>query len=211
MALDSHTVLLIDDHRVFTNALKSLLSQILPADNIFEANTAAQAFTIVQRRHIDLAVIDISLPDKNGLELFKELIRIKPELKSLFLSMANEPFYIIQAAKSGASGYMLKTVQGHELLRAVEMIMHGKKYFCTEAAAILAEFMDNENNHQRYKLTHREMEIAHYIADGLSHPAIAECLHISPRTVESHQRNIFSKLGLKNTAELIRFVVQNNW
>lgn len=206
----SPTILLVDDHKVFLDGLELCLRRMPEEPNVLTAQTGTEALRQAQHTPPDVALLDMDLPDISGLELMRRFADVSPNTKIIFLSMMLEPAYILYATKSGAYGYLGKNVGADEVVQAVRKSLNGKRHFSSEAAVILAEHLHNESS-PKPNLTLREIEIAKRIANGSTFADIGTELFISPRTVESHQRNILSKLGLKNSTELIRYAERKKW
>ena len=154
-------------------------------------------------------MIDITMPGRNGIEVFTELKKINPNLKFILLTMHEEPEYVIKAVKGGANGYLLKNLEYEELERAILMVAGGGKYFNERISKILLEnlYSNTEEEALNGKLTDREQEVLAEIVKGFTTKQIAEKLFISHRTVETHRVNLMKKLDVHNIAELVKIAI----
>jgi DNA-binding NarL/FixJ family response regulator len=151
----------------------------------------------------DVMLLDINLPDKNGIELCQEITCMYPKIKILALSSFDQQSYITRMIENGAKGYLLKNAGKDEILEAIDQVMKGGKYLSREAENVL----ENAKNQNIPILTRREKEVLQLIANGLTNNQIADQLFISPTTVDTHRTSILSKFEVKNTANLIRQAV----
>jgi DNA-binding NarL/FixJ family response regulator len=158
----------------------------------------------------DVVLMDINMPGMSGIELCAILKKNYPEVKVLALSTFDQGSYVTKMVENGARGYVLKNAEAEELEEAVRQVYEGQLYFSLE---IRSQFYDARNKESKLKfpiLTPREKEVLILIAQGYTNPAIAEKLFVSLTTIESHRKNLYSKLKVKNTATLIRFALDNN-
>jgi two-component system NarL family response regulator len=201
-------VLLVDDHRLIREALREALEKVPEIKVVGEAGDAR---TALEQSHVlkpDVAVIDIGLPDVNGMELAARLKDADTKVKVVALSAYADKRFVTEMLRSGASAYVVKASAGTELVRAIDAVMAGKSYFCPEVAgAVIAEVRDS-GAHRETRLARREREVLRMIAQGMRSQAIGEQLHISLGTVEVHRRNIMRKLGLHTIAELTRYAIR---
>ena len=201
-------VLLVDDHRLIREALREALEKVPEIKVVGEAGDAR---TALEQSHVlkpDVAVIDIGLPDVNGMELAARLKDADTKVKVVALSAYADKRFVTEMLRSGASAYVVKASAGTELVRAIDAVMAGKSYFCPEVArAVIAEVRDSRA-HRETRLARREREVLRMIAQRMRSQAIGEQLHISLGTVKMHQRNIMRKLGLHTIAELTRYAIR---
>lgn len=198
------SVLIIDDHPVLAQGLAKALaeSKSLTVCGIApDGATARKMFPICKP---DVLLLDIKLPDDNGLELCKHFLSIKPEQKIIILTTYNQRYYIESLIHNGAMGYLLKNASPDEIIEAVICVSEGETYFCKE----VKEILKNKDNNSIY-ISKREMEVLQLIAKGMTNQEIADKLFISPLTVDSHRKNLIMKLGAKNTASLIHIASQD--
>lgn len=200
-------VFIVDDHTVVIEGIYSLLQREADIEMCGYATTAATCLEYFRTHTVDVILMDISLPDMNGVDLCKLIRKSYPGIMVLALSTFNQSTYVRKMIESGASGYLLKNAGRREIVEAIHAVKKGKTYFSFEAGLALK----NEAQHQSNlpALTKREKEILQCIADGLTNPQIAEKLFISTDTVETHRKNLHSKLNVKNSAMLVRFALEN--
>ncbi len=209
------TLILADDHRLVRDGIKSLLSGATDITILAEAENGAQAAELAEQHKPDVMLLDISMPQLNGLEAIKAIKSRSPNTKVIMLSMHEEPEYIIKSLKNGASGYLLKSVERDELLKAICTVAEGKVYYQSDVAQTVMQRFSPESIKETPSkaeslptLTEREKEVLYCVAEGLSTKQIAKKLFISPRTVEVHRSNIIKKLGAQNAAELVKLAIQ---
>lgn len=202
-------LLIIDDHRLFNDGLGSMLADAPDLAIVGQIYHSREALDEVARLRPDVLVIDFNMPELDGLALTRQLItRLGPQ-RILILSMYGEQRYIDDFRKAGAQGYMLKTSTKDELLTAIREVARGNVYFDPKLA-------DNRqfSNHtddvflKKYRLSPREVEIIRYIKAGFSSTQIAEKIHLSSHTVDTHRKNIHAKLKVNTVAELVRFAIE---
>ena len=202
-------VLLVDDHRLVREALREVLEKVPDIEVVGEAGDAQTALEQSQVLKPDVAVIDIGLPDLNGVELTARLKDADGRLKVVALSAYAGKRFVTEMLRSGASAYVIKASAGTELVRAIQAVTSGQSYLCPEVAGVLiAEVRDSRAESETPRLARREREVLRMIAQGLRSQAIGEQLHISVSTVEVHRRNIMRKLDLHTIAELTKYAIR---
>lgn len=201
-------VYIVDDHAVVIEGIYSLLQKEKGIEIAGYATNGMNCLQYFASHSVDIILMDISLPDMNGVDLCKLIKTNYPGIMVLALSTFNQGTYIRKMMESGASGYLLKNAGRQEIIDAIHLVMKGKTYLSFEAGQALKSGMEQQNTIP--PLTKREKEVLKNIADGLTNPQIAEKLFISIDTVESHRKNLHNKLNVKNTATLIRFALENN-
>lgn len=199
-------VLLVDDHEIVREGLKRVLSQALSEVSFFESGTGQGALDAVRKEDIHLALLDINLPDKDGLELLKEIKLLRPTLPVLILSLYEERQYALRALKGGAAGYLTKEMAGDSLVSAVQKVVRGGIYI----SPALAERMGRDLIGQGYELPHealsdREFEVLRLLSKGKSLTEISDILSLSDKTVSTYRARMLQKLKLKTNAALIRY------
>lgn len=203
-----------DDHKVFRDGVSSILANSDDIQVIGEAGNSTQTTEGIHQHHPDVVLMDISMPNTNGIELTKIIKKDLPDTKILIFSMHHESSYIMKALEAGASGYLLKDAGSTEMINAIRTVFNNGTYYSPEVSGVLIEHLTKGTNpHDESKntpLTRRETEILKLIAEEYSNPEIAEKLFISPRTVDTHRRNLLAKLELKNTAGLVKYAIKNN-
>lgn len=202
-------VLLVDDHRLVREALRDALQKMPDIEVVGEAGEARTAIDECSTLKPDVAVIDIGLPDLNGMELTARLKDVDQNLKVVALSAYSDKRFVTEMLRSGASGYVIKASAGTELVRAIRAVTAGQSYLCPEAAgALAAQVLDSGTERNVPRLARREREVLRLISQGMRSQAIGEQLHISVSTVEVHRRNIMRKLGLHTIAELTKYAIR---
>lgn len=207
-------ILIVDDHRVFRESLKQIIAKAEGYIIAGEASDAKEAEMIAAQIKPDLAVIDLSLPDKSGIQLTRALRTALPDIRIVIVSMHGKIDYILGALRAGAMGYLVKESVSQSLLKAFEAALHAEYYLdtalSTEIATKLLEIKEYEEtpNSNYGTLTAREQEILRLLAQGVAVKDIAEKLCISSKTVTNHRTNILSKLDLHSTADLVRFAAR---
>jgi DNA-binding NarL/FixJ family response regulator len=204
-------IVLIDDHPIMRHGLAQLIRAEDGLDVIGEAGSAREGLEVVGNLKPDLAVIDLTLPDKNGLELVKDIRALHPSTLSIVLSMHDEALYGERALRAGARGYVMKEEAADHLVTAIHKIIGGGLYV---SESLNARMLEQVTGAARSKatgmdaLTDRELEILALIGKGVATKIIATQLSISARTVEAHRAHIKEKLGMTDGAALVRYAVQ---
>ncbi len=199
-------VLIVDDHKTVRNGIKDMLRDSDGIEVIDAAESGDKALHILKEKEIDIILMDIKMPGKNGIATTKEITKKYPTVKIIACSMFYAKSNIIDMFKAGASGYLLKTTQEEEINRAIEEVYGGSKYFSSEVSSVmLTSLLSNvsKSNSKNVLLSKRESEILVLIKKGLTNDNIGSQLDISHRTVEKHRQNIFAKCGVNSTVELI--------
>lgn len=203
-------VLLVDDHLMFLEGLQSLFSNETNIEVVGAASNANMALDIVHEKQPDIVITDLSMPDIDGGSLVASLQEKYPSIYTLVLSMHSEAHIISKLIKQNVNGYLLKNAEKEELLTAVMTIANGENYFSKEISDIYNESINKGNNALIPELSKREREVLKLIGDEYTTKEIADLLFISQNTVESHRKNMFSKLNVKNVAGLIKMAIKNN-
>ena len=205
-------ILIVDDHPMMRTGLAQLIDNEPDLKVTAEADNAGQAINLVTKQKFDLALLDISLPDKNGLELIKDIRAIHPDLPLLVVSMHDEMIYASRVLRAGGRGYIMKQEGGRKFLQAIRQVLGGNIFVSEKMSArILENFSGQQTKDSSspvQQLSDREFEVFQLIGDGVGTRAISEQLHLSVKTVEVHRANIKGKLGLKTATELVRFAVR---
>jgi DNA-binding NarL/FixJ family response regulator len=201
------TIFIIDDHPVVVAGLSALLKNF---DEVKVAGSVGNAFEAVQflkSNTVDLVLLDINLPDISGIDLCKKIYKEFPGIKILGISTFGERSYISRMIENGASGYLIKNASEAEIREAIQTVMAGKLYLSVSMQNLLKS---NTSYAEIPAITKREKEILNLISEGYTTNQMAEKLFISPLTVESHRKNLLTKLNVNNTAALIRRAVSMN-
>jgi len=204
-------IVLIDDHPIMRHGLAQLIRAEDGLDVIGEAGSAREGLEVVGKLKPDLAVVDLTLPDKNGLEVVKDIRAMHPSTQCIVLSMHDETLYGERALRAGARGYVMKEAAADHLVTAIHKVISGGLYV---SESLNARMLEQVTGAARSKatgmdaLTDRELEILALIGKGVATKIIAAQLSISARTVEAHRAHIKEKLGMTDGAALVRYAVQ---
>lgn len=199
-------VLLVDDHPMVRDGIMSCLAFYDDVEVIGTANNGKEAISLINQLTPDVIMMDISMPDLNGIDATEQILEISPQSKILIFSMHDNAEYITNAVQAGASGYILKNTDAEEVYQAITQVAQGQRYFGENIAKIL---LSKPVTNETARLTTREQTVLSYLAQGLSSKQIAEQTQISVRTVDAHRRNIKAKLQLDSVAEMIRYAVDH--
>jgi DNA-binding NarL/FixJ family response regulator len=205
-------ILLADDHTVVRTGLRMVLDAAPDLEVVAEAADGIEAVERALHDDVDLAVLDVAMPRRTGLQAARELSRRKPGLRVLMLSMHDLEEYCFQALKAGASGYVLKTVADRELVEACRAVMRGEPFLSPPAIRTLMRAYIDDPDPDRGRanpLSPREQEVAKLVAEAHTTEEIAQLLVISPKTVERHRENILAKLGMRDRVELTRWTIRH--
>jgi len=210
-------VILVEDHNIVRDGIRSLLSGNDEIEIAGEASSGLEMSALLKKNNADIVLLDISLPDGSGIEFCQLIKQENPGQKVLFLSMYTSEEYIFNAIKAGASGYLPKNISQQELLTAIRTVYNGNEYFSESISnTILRSYIkkakkqdEPEEANPETLLSKRELEILKLFAQGKSNPEIADELFISTRTVESHKNHILQKLGLKSAVDLVKFAIKH--
>ena len=206
--MKKNKVLIVDDHSIVIDGLKSLLTKTEQAEVVATANNAFEGLERLKETRADLVISDINMPGMDGLEFIKKIRTDFPPTKIIVLSLHDEPHYIRNVLKQRVQAYILKNDTSSELLIALEQVLKGKVYLSSRINQIMMEQLDEPSAEKL--LTDREIQIIKLIAEEKNNREIGEELFISERTVETHRKNIFRKTGSKNIVALIKYAYQNN-
>ena len=205
-------ILLADDHPLFRRGVSELIGTTPDFEVVAEASSAAEALTKVRETPIDIAILDVSFHGTNGLELTKQLRAENPELRIILLSMHDEQLYAIRALKSGAQGYVMKRENPEMLIDALRKVADGGIFVSQKVSDTLVYRTIRAEQNEVSPidlLSDRELEVLQLFGEGNTTQEIANLLHLSAKTIETHRLHIKEKLGFRTAAELIRFAV--NW
>ncbi len=204
-------VIIVDDHAILRRGLIQIISEAANLKMAGEAGTSTQALQLLRTTPCDVVLLDISLPDRNGIETLKLIRKEFPRLKVLMLSMHPEDQYALRALKAGASGYLTKQSAPGQLLSAIEQVSAGRKYVTPGVAEALANSIGDDNTQlAHHKLSIREYQTLCLIASGKSMKEIGQQMAISVKTVSVYRSRILEKMHMKHNAELTRYAIQNN-
>ncbi|MDZ7720359.1 MAG: response regulator transcription factor [Balneolaceae bacterium] len=207
-------IALADDHKIVRDGIKTMLESQPEIDVVAEASDGEEIQKKLEDTLVDLVIMDISMPVKDGIQATKELKENHPDVKVLALTMSNDDLHIRQMIQAGASGYIMKSAGRQDLKDAIETIMSGQHYFSDEATqSIMMDLVKGKGTSTKLDAVHitdRELEILELIVQEYTNQEIAEKLYISPRTVDAHRRNLLQKTGARNTAGLVKYAFQHN-
>ncbi len=204
-------VLLADDHSIVRAGLRRIVEESGEMHVVAEAADGQEAIQLVNKTAPDVAVVDISMPGLDGLEVIAQLQALKPKLPILVLTMHEEGQYVVRAIQAGAMGYLTKQSAPEQLVTAIRKIYDGQRYITDEAAESLALRVAKGSNGKSPldSLSMRELQVLRRLAMGHTNREIANAYHISIKTVDTYRSRLLKKLGLRNNAELSRFAIQN--
>jgi two-component system, NarL family, invasion response regulator UvrY len=203
--------LISDDHSIVRKGLKDLLREEFPHAQFLEAMNSQEAINVVSAKDIDVILLDISMPGRNGMETLKQMRSMGVRAPILMLSMHSEDQYAVRALKAGASGFVNKESANEELLSAVHRVLQGKKYITAAVAEKLADSAAKpEVTLLHESLSDREMQVMQRIASGKTVSEIAEEISLSVNTVSTYRTRILEKLSLNNNAEITRYAIDNH-
>lgn len=196
-------IILVDDHHLLREALREKLEKEIDIEVIGEVSDGHSALKLIEELAPDLVLLDIALPDINGIEVARRVSAKHAAVKIIALSMYADKRFVTEAIKAGAAGYVTKTTGSAELLNAIRSVAAGKSYLCQEVAGALVD-----NIQESTTLGRREREVLRLLAEGKRSADIAELLHIAVSTVDVHRRNIMRKLNLHTVAALTKYAVR---
>ena len=203
-------VLIVDDHAIVRRGLRELLSDEFRGAAFGEASNAQQALEQISKKEWDVALLDITLPGRSGLDLLKEVKAARPRLPVLVLSVHPEDQFAVRVLKAGAEGYLTKESAPEELVNAIRKILDGGQYVSPTLAEKLALGLRKDSARAPHEtLSDREYQIMCCIASGKTVTEIAGELTLSPKTISTYRARILEKLGVKNNAEIIRYAIRN--
>ena len=205
------SIILVDDHPMIRHGLRTLLSNVADFQVIGEASDGLKGLQEVDLRKPDILVLDLMMPNLNGLEVLSQIRKLSPATRTIVFSMQSADVYVLEALRAGAMGYLLKDMGASEIVAAIQSVIQGNRYVSQRISRLLD--VKNTNGQaivpDMYNtLTAREREILQMTAEGKSSTEIGDTLVISPRTVEVHRGRLMKKLGVRNQAELIRYAIK---
>jgi DNA-binding NarL/FixJ family response regulator len=205
-------ILLADDHKITRQGLRSLLEKEPDMEVVAEAEEGRTAVRLVRELLPDVVVMDVSMPDLNGMEATHQIVAEHPNVKVIALSIHSDNLFVSEMLKSGASGYLLKDCAFEELASAIHFVVDGKTYLSPAVSGVVVDdylhHLARTESPSSEVLTDREREVLQLIAEGKSTKQVALKLHISVKTVETHRRQIMSKLNIHTIAELTKYAIR---
>ena len=202
-------IAVIDDHEMFRDGIKLVIGQIDEFSLVYDFANGKEFIEMLPGINIDIALMDINMPEMSGIETTIKALEINPNLKVIALTMFSEDTYYMQMIQAGAKGFILKKSGKYELEQAINEVYKGGSYFSPEIIQRFTYRLMHPDENIYNTLTTREKEVLDLVCKGHTSNEISEQLHISPKTVEVHRTNIFSKINVRNTAELIIWAVKN--
>jgi two-component system response regulator NreC len=206
------TVVLVDDHSMIRSGFRLLLEAARDIEIVAEAGDGDEAVECVREHKPDVVLMDVTMPSMDGIAATRAIKDASPATRVLILTMHADDVYVRQCLKAGACGYALKNAANLDLAHAIRAVAHGGAFFSSDIAALLREGYLTAGEHpvedNLALLTDRERDVLRFIAEGLSNRDIAKQLDLSVNTVDSHRKHLMEKLGLHNTAEIVRFAVR---
>jgi DNA-binding NarL/FixJ family response regulator len=200
-------ILIADDHGIVRSGLKLLLDRQSDLEVVAEAEDGVDALEKALSVRPDLAILDVSMPRMTGLQATHEIRKQAPQVQVLILSMHEDERYLFEALRAGAAGYVLKRAADKDLLEAVRAAARGEPFLTASAQqSLIRDFLTRG---EQPELTPREQEIVKLIAEAHTNREIAEILHLSEKTVESHRANVLQKLGMRDRVELVRYAIRH--
>ncbi len=206
-------ILLADDHGVVRKGLRFLLEQEPGFEIVGEAGDGREAVRLSEETNPDIVIMDIAMPMLNGIEAASQMVKRRPEVGIVILSMHSDEDYLLSALNAGAKGYLLKDSAEADLVRAIQAVHRGTPFFSPEIAKTMLEdymrFLQQRNLQDSYDLlTEREKEVLQLLAEGKSNKEVAGILEVSVYTVDTHRMHLMQKLNLHNTAEIVLYAVR---
>jgi len=208
--MEKTRIIIADDHQLFRNGLKILLNAFPEFEVTGEASNGEEFLKILRDNRAEIALMDINMPEMDGIEATRKGIQLNPEIKIIALSMYGEEEYYYKMIDAGAKGFILKDSDISEVREAILTVNKGGSYFSQELLYhVIQKIKHRESESKLANLSKREKEILMKICEGLSNQEIADTLFISKRTVDKHRANLLGKTNSKNTASLILFAIKN--
>ena len=205
-------ILLADDHKITRQGLRSLLEKQQDMEVVAEAENGRAAVRLAAEMAPDVVIMDVTMPDLNGVEAAKQILSKSPDIKIVALSMHSDASFVTEMLKSGASGYLLKDCAFEELARAIRAVIDDKTYLSPSISGVVVEDYVHRLSKADFSnpdvLSDREREVLQLMAEGNSTKQIAVKLHISIKTVETHRRQIMKKLDIHTVAELTKYAIR---
>ena len=206
-----YKIAIADDHHIFRAGLKSLIDKDPLFKVVVEASDGEQLLEKIKHQKCDLALLDISMPNKDGISTLQEIKTKYPKLKVMVLTMQKDQEHFKRAMEKGAQGYLLKDDAFDQLILGIKVILKGKQFISPAIGSLIAEryvrSLDTAEVSSLHLLTKRELQILKMIASGQANKNIAARLRLSTRTVETHRANLSKKLGIRNTAGLVKYAI----
>ncbi len=208
----SCSIVLIDDHQMFREGIRHLLEKRKDIVTLGEAGDGRSAVRMAKKLKPQVVIMDVSMPDLNGIEATRQILMDNPEIRIVALSMHSDRLFVLKMLKAGASGYVLKDSVFDELILALNTVMRGKTYLSPEIAGLVLDDYRNLSLNTEAKvvsiLSPREQEVVQLIAEGRTSKQIAAALNVSAKTIETHRAQVMRKLDIHNLAELTKYAIR---
>ena len=205
-------ILIADDHKIVRDGLKALLESEADFEVIGEAGTGQDAIRLIRKLEPDVAVVDIGMPELNGIEVTRKMVSAQPQLKVVALTMHADRRFVAGMLHAGAAAYVLKEAAFEELINAIRSVISGQTYLSRAITDVVVDdyrkLIEAGEDGGLQQLSPREREVLQLLAEGKKTAQIADLLHVSVKTVETHRTNTMKKLGLNNIADLTRFAIK---
>ena len=206
------TILLVDDHKILRQGLRTLLAKEIDMQVVAEAEDGRDAVRLVREMSPQVVIMDVGMPDLNGIEATRQILQESPETKVIALSMHSDRRFVTNMIKAGASGYLLKDSAFEELATAIRVVMARKTYLSHEIAhVVVKDYVQGGSKDDPSVfsiLSPREREVLQLIAEGKTNRQIAEMLNVSLKTIETHRQQIMNKLEIHNIVELTKYAIR---
>jgi len=202
-------IMIVEDHPLTRLGIRELIEHEGDMQVVAEANSKEEALEALQDPQINVAILDINLPNDNSFALLEKIVNSYPHIKVLMLSIYPEEQFAMRALRLGAMGYLNKEADPKEVVRAIKRVIDGKKYISEDLASRMLEKGQTESNLPHERLSDREFQVMRMIGGGMSARKIADSLHISEKTVATYRARVFQKMGFENSAELINYCIRN--
>ena len=204
-------VLIVEDHPIFSDGLQNILASADTLDILAKLDNGSEVLPFLRKHQTDLILLDINLPEVDGLTLLKQVKSSHPEIKILILTQYDKAAFIQSAIEAGADGYLLKNLSRDQVLEAISKVLAGETFFAKEAMDTLVISMRRQGTAHEVKITKREKEVMILLAKGFTVNELADKLFISSHTAETHRRNIMAKMKFKNRAELTIYAKEHGY
>ena len=210
-------ILLIDDHQIILDGIEAILSELPNIEVVGRATNGSDGLRYIKALRPDIVLLDLDMPIMNGMAVSKEVKTNMPDVKIIILSLHQEASIIQSLIKDGVDGYVLKNADKNEIIKAIKAVIEGQKYFSSDVALALTKQLKPTPNLSKHKddvkklslLSKREIEVLKAITEGFTNKEIANQLHISPRTADTHRANIMKKLDIQKVVGLVKFAMRN--
>ncbi|MHC4551163.1 MAG: response regulator [Planctomycetota bacterium] len=205
-------ILLVDDHEIMREGMSALLRKNGNFEVVGQAADGRKALTMVEEMQPDIVIMDIGMPNLNGIDATRQILSQNPKMKVMALSTHNEGTIVAKMIKAGATGYMLKESAFDELMDGLEVMLSGKTFLCTKISKVVFSDYVNIITNPKWVdgdgLSGREREVLQLVAEGHTTKEIAQMLHLSPKTIDSHREHIMEKLSIRNIAGLTKYAIR---